>query len=108
MQRLHEPQRVLLVVDREAAGVAELLGLGAQDPGARRVEGHHPHRAGAVAYQLLHPLAHLLRGLVGEGDCEDLTGSRLAAAHQVGDPAGEHTGLARSSAGEDEQGPFAV
>ena len=91
---LHEPERVPLVVDREAARVAELLRLGAQDPGAGRVEGHHPHRPGAVAHELLDAFAHLLRGLVGEGDREDLPRSRLAAPHQVRDPVREHPGLA--------------
>ena len=106
--RLHQPQRVLLVIDREAAGVAELVGVGAQHAGAGGVEGHHPHRAGAVPHELLHPLAHLLRGLVGEGDGEDLARPRLPGAHQVGDPVGQDARLARSRAGEDEQGPLSV
>ena len=93
---LHEPQRVLLVVDREAAGVAELVGVGAQHPGAGRVEGHHPHRPGAVPHERLHALAHLLGGLVRERDGEDLARPRLPGAHQMRDPVGEHARLARS------------
>ena len=105
---LDEPQRVLLVVDREAARVAEPLGVGAQDARAGRVEGHHPHRPGAVAHERLDALAHLLRGLVGEGDREDLARPRLAGPDQVRDPVGEHAGLARARAGEDQQRPLAV
>ncbi len=82
-----ESHRVGLVVDREAARVAELVGVGAQDPRARRVEGHHPHRAGLRPHQLPHALAHLGRGLVGEGDREDLAGACLPGADQIGDPA---------------------
>ena len=44
---LDEPARVGLVVDRELARVAEPRRLGAQDPRARGVEGHHPHRRGS-------------------------------------------------------------
>ena len=41
---LDQPHRVGLVVDREAAGVAQPLGVGAQHARAGGVEGHHPHR----------------------------------------------------------------
>ena len=105
---LHQPQRVLLVVDREAAGVAQALGVGAQHPGAGRVEGHHPHRPGPAAHQGLHPLAHLAGGLVCEGDGQDLARPRGPAAHQVRDAVREHAGLARAGAGEDQQRPLAM
>ena len=70
--RLTSRRDVGLVVDRELARVAEPRRLGAQHPRARRVEGHHPHRPRRVADQQLDALAHLLRGLVREGDREDL------------------------------------
>ena len=105
---LHQPQGVLLVVDREAAGVAELVGVGAEHPRAGRVEGHHPHRPGAIADKLLDPLAHLLRGLVREGDGQDLARPRLPRAHEMGDPVGEHAGLARPRSGQDQQGAISV
>ena len=96
------------VVDRELARVAELVGVRAQHPGAGGVEGHDPHRAGGAADEQLDALAHLGRGLVGEGDREDLAGARLARAHQVGDAVREHARLARSGAREDQQRAFAV
>ncbi len=105
---LDQPQRVLLVVDREAAGVAEPLGVGPQHSRAGGVEGHHPHRARAPAHQGLHPLAHLLRRLVRERDREDLAGPRLAGADQMGDPVREHARLARAGAREDEERPLGV
>ena len=49
------------------------------------------------------PLAHLGRGLVGEGDGQDLAGVDVAGGQQVGDPVGQHAGLARARAGDDEQ-----
>ena len=48
-------------------------------------------------------LAHLGGGLVGEGDGEDLAGLHAAGGQQVGDPVGEHPGLARARPGDDEQ-----
>ncbi len=48
------------------------------------------------------PLAHLGRGLVGERDGEDLPGVR-AVGELPGDAVGEHPGLARAGAGDDEQ-----
>ena len=105
---LDQPPRVGRVVDRELARVAEPVGVGAQHPHAGRVEGHHPHRAGGAADQQLDALAHLLGGLVGEGDREDLVRAGLARAQQVGDPVREHAGLARAGAREDQQRAVAV
>ena len=105
---LDHPQRVGLVVDREALLVAEALGLDPQQAGAGGVEGHHPHPLLDPADQLGDALAHLLRGLVGEGDREDLVRARLAGGEQVGDPVGQHPRLARPGAREHEQRPLAV
>ncbi len=103
----HAP-RVGLVVDREGAGVAEQVGLRAQDPGTGGVKGHQPHAAGAVSHELLDPAPHLGRGLVGEGDGQHLGGAHLAAEEQEGDPAREHRGLAAAGAGENQQRTLAV
>ena len=102
------PQRVALVVDREALGVAEPLGVDAQHPRAGGVEGGHPHRPHRAADQVADPLAHLGRRLVGEGDREDLPGAGLAGRQQVGDPVGEDAGLAGAGAGQDQQRPVGV
>ena len=75
-----EAHGVGLVVDRELAGVAEAVGVGAQDPHARRVERAHPHRAGDRADERGDALAHLVGRLVGERDGEDrATGARPRA-----------------------------
>ena len=61
-----------------------------------------------VAEQQLDALAHLLRGLVGEGDGQDLAGARAPGLHEPGDAVGEHARLARAGAGQDEQRAVAV
>ena len=101
----HQPLRVGGVVDRERRRVAaaEPLDLGAQDPHARRVERRDPHRLGPAADERGDPLLHLARGLVGEGDRQDLAGLHVALGQQVGDAVGEHPGLARAGAGDDQQ-----
>ncbi len=100
---LDQPPLVRRVVDRELARVAELVGVGAEHPRAGRVEGHDPHRPGRPADEELDALAHLLRGLVGERDGEDLVRARLLGAQQMGDAVREDAGLARAGPGEDEQ-----
>ena len=75
----------------------------AQDPHARGVERADPHDLRAAADQLLDPLAHLGGRLVGEGDRQDRAGVGVALGDQPRDPAGEHPGLARPRAGDDQQ-----
>ena len=58
---------------------------------------------GPRAHQRDHPLAHLGGGLVGERDGQHLPDADVAGGQQVGDPTGQHRGLARSGAGHDEQ-----
>jgi len=53
-------------------------------------------------------LAHLLSGLVGERDGQDLAGPRALGVDQPGDPVGQHAGLARARAREDQQRPARV
>ena len=106
--RLDDPHLVGLVVDRERRAVPEPLGLAAEDPPAGGVEGEDPDRAGRAAEDALEPLPHLGRGLVGEGDGEDLVRLHAVRADQVGDPMREDAGLARARAGDDEKRPVDV
>jgi hypothetical protein len=69
------------------------------------VEGADPRLGVAVRDQLVDALRHLARRLVGEGEGEDLLGTRLLAGDEVGDAAGEDGGLAGARAGHDEQRP---
>ena len=101
--QLHEPTRVVCVVDREARLQAGVLVLGPQDAHARRVERGDPHEPGPVAHQVGDPLLHLAGGLVGERDRQDLARVHVALGEQVRDAVGEHPRLARAGAGHDEQ-----
>ena len=95
-------QRIAFVEDREIAIVAERVTFLAQDSRARGMKGADPRQARVVADQRRDPLAHLVGGLVGEGDRQHLGGRRLALGQDVGDTVGQHAGLARARAGEDE------
>src|SRR5206468_7738640 len=80
---LDEPQLVGLVVDREVRPVTEPLSLAAQDAAAGGVEGEDPEPTPARTEQALEPLPHLARGLVREGDREDLVRLRADGVDQV-------------------------
>ena len=104
----HQTLLVGGVVDREVglealAPDVQCGDLLAQDAHAGGVEGRDPHDPGALADQLLHPLLHLGRRLVGEGDGEDRAGVGSALGDQPRDPSRQHAGLARTGAGDDEQ-----
>ena len=102
----HQQQaaRVVGVVDGEVrVQPRQQRGLVAQDAHTGGVERRDPHVAGPRADQGHDPLAHLGGGLVGERDGQDLAGTDVAGGQQVGDPAGQHGGLARAGAGHDEQ-----
>ena len=102
-----EALRIGLVVDAEGARIAEAVAVGPQDANARRVERAHPHGPGHRADQVGDTVAHLLGGLVGEGDGQDGR-RRHALVDEVGDAMGEHPGLARAGAGDHQQRPAAV
>ena len=99
----HQPLRVGLVVNGERGRVAEPGRLAAQDAHARGVEGEQPHGPGPRPGQGRRPAGHLAGRLVGERDGQDLAGRDAALGQQVGDPVGEHPGLARARPGHDEQ-----
>ena len=80
----------------------------AQHAIAEGVEGQDRRLRVAVGDELIHPLGHLGRGLLGEGEGEDLLGADDLGRDQVRDAAREDGGLARAGAGDDEQRPFAV
>ena len=70
---LHQALPVVLVVDHEGRREPGLGRALAQDAHARRVEGGDERRPDARGQQqVLHPLAHLRGGLVGEGHREDV------------------------------------
>ena len=99
-----EPFGIGLVVDREARLVTEALCIATQDADARRMECRHPHLLGNGPDQRRHARLHLVGGLVGEGDGEDLEGRDALLLDEPRDAVREHARLARSGARDDEKG----
>ena len=102
---LQEPQLVVRVEDGEVGSEAHELGVHAQDLDADRMERAEPRHALVRAGEDAHPLAHLARRLVGEGDGQDLVGPRPAGGDQMGDAGRQHPCLADARAGENEHRP---
>ena len=80
LRLLHDRDLIGRVVDDEIARQPDLRRLAPQQPRAQRMERGEPDAAGVAADQRLDALAHLLRGLVREGDREHLI--RLSRAHR--------------------------
>ena len=103
-----QPDGVGLVVDREAARVAQLVGVAPQDAHAGGVERRHPHLLRHGPDEGADAVLHLVGGLVGERDRQDLEGADPLLLDEVGDAMGEDPGLARPGTGDDEQRPLGV
>ena len=99
-------QQVLAVrrfVDGERIGETDAVGVLAQDTRKNRVEGSHADIAAAVVGDHLRDaFAHLLGGLVGKGEREDVEGSHALLDH-IGDARGQHPRFARTRARDNER-----
>ena len=87
----------------EVRGEPELERVFLDQPVAEGVKGRDLDVGIAVGHELVHALFHLGRGLVREGEGEDLGGAGLPGRDEVGDAAGDHRGLARARSRDDEQ-----
>ena len=97
-------QCVVGVEDAELRLQPQLRPLLAQEAHAQRVEGGDHQLAGRLgAHQFLGALAHLLRGLVGEGDGGDLA-RRQAELQQAHDLGGDDARLSRAGACQHQAG----
>ena len=106
--RLEQVAAVGRLVDRERLRKADQLGVFAQDAREDRVERAHADAARAVVGEHLRDArAHLLGGLVREGQREDAL-RRHALLDHVGDARGQHARLARAGPGDDERGNVVV
>jgi hypothetical protein len=100
---LEEGLGLVGVEDGEVLGQADGVAEHAEGAVADGVEGAAPEALRLDAGEVVDAVEHLLGGLVGEGEQEDL--ARLdALGEEVGHAVGERAGLARAGAGEDEQG----
>ena len=78
----------------------------AEDLGCDRMEGAQPAQTlGLRADQVSDPLAHLARGLVGEGDGQDLPRPRPVGGQDVGQTGGQDPRLARARARQHQNRP---
>ena len=100
---LHDAERVVLVVDREAGRPADETRGAAEHARADGVERAAPHARGLLAEQARDALAHLAGGLVGERDGENPRRVDAVMLDQARDARGEHAGLSGARAGEHEQ-----
>ena len=80
----------------------------ADHPVAEGVEGRDDGVRVAVRDEPIDPGLHLLGGLVGEGEGQDLRGLGAPGGDQPGDPPGDDLGLAGAGAGDDEERTLAV
>ena len=92
-----------LVEDRVVARQADLPGVPPQLPGGEPVEGAHLHRLRPD--QVGHAPAHLVGGLVGEGECHDRGGGH-ADRDEVGHAMGDDPGLAAARPCQHQQRPL--
>ena len=102
LQKLLEQPHLIVDVEHGEIGFElHQFGVEAQDAAADRVEGAEPrHALHGLAEHLAEPQLHLARGLVGEGHRQDFLRARPALAQDVGDPRGQHAGLAGAGAGQ--------
>jgi len=102
---LHQAQLVVGVEDGEIRFEAGELGVTAQHARADGVERAQPlHAFDHAADQRADALLHLARGLVGEGDGQQLPGPGAARGENVGEAGRQHTRLAGSGAGQHQHG----
>ncbi len=105
-QLLQEPDLVVDIEHGEIGLQLHQFGMEAQDAAADGVKGAEPrHAFDRLAQHLAEPQLHLARRLVGEGDREDLARPRPARAQDMGDPAGQHPGLAGAGPGQHQNRP---
>ena len=102
-QALDGRELVLRVQDLKALRQIRHLEMRAQKTVAQAVEGANPHAAHVQRQHRAQTRQHLLGGLVGEGNSQQPAGRDLAGLQQPGDARGQHAGLARAGARQDQR-----
>ena len=106
-QLLHDSQLVVGVEDGEVGMESDELGVASKHFGRDRVEGAEPrHPLDRSAGNGGDPVLHLARGLVGEGDRQDMAGPRLPSRDEMSESRRQRGRLAGACSGEDEDRPF--
>ncbi|MNC08135.1 hypothetical protein D3C75_557090 [compost metagenome] len=108
-QLAHHPlDQALLVVaveDLEVLHQPCFLPVGPQQAMGQAVEGADPHARRVDAQQLLDPLAHFCRGLVGEGHRQDRVRRCLLHLDQPGNAVHQHSGFTGTGASKHQLTP---
>ncbi len=97
---LQQANLVVGVEDGKARFEPGGLGVAAQDARGDRMKGAEPEAVGGAADHRLEALAHLARRLVGEGDRQQFGRKSAAGGEDMGQPRGQHPGLAGAGAGQ--------
>ena len=98
-------QLVLRIQDLEALGQLGVAMVKPQQPIAQPVKRSDPHRTRVDRQHRTDAVDHLARGLVGEGDRQDLQRAGVPAVDQPGDPGRQHARLAAARARQHEHVP---
>ncbi len=105
-QLLHQPQLVVGIQDGEIGFQPRQLGMAPQHLGADGMEGAEPlHPLDHAADQRADALLHLARGLVGEGDGQNLPRPGAARGKDMREPRGQHPRLAGARARQHQHRP---
>ncbi len=102
-QPLDRRQLVLRIKNLETLRQVGQLVVRAQKTVAQPMKGANPHTANIDRQHGRQPHQHLLGGLVRKSDRQNAAGRDLAGLQQPGDAGGEHPGLARASAGQNQR-----
>ena len=103
-----EDDRLGPAQDPDVGWQPELQGVLPDQPVSERMERPDGRVRVAVWHELIDPDLHLRRGLLGEGQGQDLRRPGAPGGDQPGDPAGDHLGLAGPGPGHDEQWTLGV
>ena len=102
-QALDGRQLIGAVEDLEGLRQARIAPMRAQKAIAQPVESADPHAAHIDRQHRRQARQHFLGGLVGEGHGQDAGRAHPPLLDQPGDACGQHPGLARARAGQDER-----
>ena len=104
-QLLQHDGLVVLVVNGEGTGIAQLINIPAEDARAHGVEGADPHLFAFFAGQGGDALLHFLSRFIGKGDGQNMPG-RYAVVNQIGDPVRQRPGLAAARSRQNQYRAF--
>ena len=104
-QLLQHSGLVVLVVNGEGTGIAQLIDIPAEDARAHGVEGADPHLFAFFAGQGGDALLHFLGRFIGKGDGQNMPG-RYAVVNQIGDPVRQRPGLAAARSRQNQYRAF--